>query len=88
MENNGGGTLFLTSTETAQPSIYDPPSEYQRVVLDTINIGHMEAMWNISNERVMMALAITMTDNPMAVNMSFQPLPIRPPCYSMGITIR
>ena len=32
----------------------------------------MESMWNISNDRVMMALAMTMTDKPMAVNMSFQ----------------
>ena len=29
-------------------------------------------MWNISNDRVMMALAMTMSDKPMAVNMSFQ----------------
>ena len=29
-------------------------------------------MWNIENDRVMMALAMTMTDKPMAVNMSFQ----------------
>ena len=118
------GTLFLTPTKTAQPSIYDPLSEYQRIVLDAINIGRMESekktpqeiqkaiqqfavkygllglmtalpttpsfmdyeavylpknhfireesMWNISNDRVMMALAMTMTDKPMAVNMSFQ----------------
>ena len=36
------GTLFLTPTATAQPSIYDPLSEYQRIVLDAINIGRME----------------------------------------------
>ncbi len=35
------GTLFLTTTKTAQPSIYDPLSEYQRIVLDAINIGRM-----------------------------------------------
>ena len=29
-------------------------------------------MWNISNDRVMIALAMTMSDKPMAVNMSFQ----------------
>ena len=29
-------------------------------------------MWNIQNDRVMMALAMTMSDKPMAVNMSFQ----------------
>lgn len=29
-------------------------------------------MWNIENDRVMMALTMTMTDKPMAVNMSFQ----------------
>ena len=143
------GTLFLTPTATAQPSIYDPLSEYQRIVLDAINIGRMESqkktpqeiqkaiqqfamkygllglmtalpttpsfmdyeavylpknhfireesmstmdylnlffpfdkpdvvkrgiesMWNIQNNRVMMALAMTMSDKPMAVNMSFQ----------------
>ena len=143
------GTLFLTPTKTAQPSIYDPLSEYQNIVLDAINIGRMkggkksdkeiqkalqtfavkygllglmtalpttpnfmdyeavylpknhfireesmstmdylnlffpfdkpdvvkrgvESMWNIRNDRVMMALAMTMSDKPTAVNMSFQ----------------
>ena len=37
------GTLFLSPTATAQPSIYDPLSEYQRIVLDAINIGRMES---------------------------------------------
>ena len=32
----------------------------------------VESMWNIQNDRVMMALAMTMSDKPMAVNMSFQ----------------
>ena len=143
------GTLYLTPTATAQPSIYDPLTEYQRIVLDAIDIGRMgmskkpdeeiqkaigqfavkygmfglmtalpttpsfmdyeavylpknhfikeetmstedylnlffpfdkpdvikrgvESMWNIENDRIMMALAMTMTDKPMAVNMSFQ----------------
>ena len=143
------GNLYLTPTKTAQPGIYDPLSEYQKIVLDTINIGRMEtqgktaqeiqkaigqfavkygllglmtalpttpsfmdyeavylpknhfirdesmptkdylnlffpfdkpdvvkrgieSMWNIENDRVMMALAMTMSDKPMAVNMSFQ----------------
>ena len=143
------GTLYLTPTKTAQPSIYDPLAEYQKIVLDAINIGRMgmskkpdaeiqkviqqfavkyglfglmtalpttpnfmeyeavylpknhfikeetmstekylalffpfdkldvikrgvESMWNIQNDRVMMALAMTMSDKPMAVNMSFQ----------------
>ena len=143
------GMLYLTPTATAQPGIYDPLSEYQRLILDAIDIGRMESqkktpreiqkaiqqfamkygllglmtalpttpnfmdyeavylpknhfireesmstmdylnlffpfdkpdvvkrgvesMWNISNDRVMMALAMTMTDKPMAVNMSFQ----------------
>ena len=35
------GTLYLTPTKTAQPSIYDPLAEYQRIVLDAINIGRM-----------------------------------------------
>ena len=39
--------------------------------LDVIKHG-IESMWNIENDRVMMALAMTMTDKPMAVNMSFQ----------------
>ena len=137
------GTLYLTPTKTAQPSIYDPLAEYQRIVLDAINIGRMgmsekpdaeiqkaiqqfavkyglfglmtalpttpsfmdyeavylpknhfikeetmstedyldlffpldklevikrgvESMWNIQNDRIMMALAMTMTDKPMA----------------------
>ena len=34
-----GGTLYLTPTKTAQPSIYDPLAEYQKIVLDAINIG-------------------------------------------------
>lgn len=143
------GTLYLTPTKTAQPSIYDPLAEYQQIVLDAINIGSMksqkysdkdiqeairqfavkygllglmtalpttpsfmdyeavylpknhfikkeimstydylnlffpfdkpdivkrgiESMWNIQNDRVMAALAMTMSDKPMAVNMSFQ----------------
>ena len=37
------GTLFLTPTKTAQPSIYDPLSEYQRLILDAIDIGRMES---------------------------------------------
>ena len=39
--------------------------------LDVIKHG-IESMWNIENDRVMMALAMTMTGKPMAVNMSFQ----------------
>lgn len=39
--------------------------------LDVIKRG-VESMWNIENDRIMMALAMTMTDKPMAVNMSFQ----------------
>ena len=39
--------------------------------LDVIKHG-IESMWNIENDRVMMALAMTMTDKPMAVNMSCQ----------------
>ena len=143
------GTMYLTPTKTAQPSIYDPLAAYQQIVLDAINIGRMESqkksdtetqraiqqfavkygllglmtalpttpsfmdyeavylpknhfikeetmptrkylelffpfnkpdvvkrgvesMWNISNDRVMIALAMTMADKPMAVNMSFQ----------------
>jgi len=143
------GNLYLMPAKTAQPSIYDPLSDYQQIVLDAINIGRMkgekkspkeiqkaiqqfavkygllglmtalpttpsfmdyeavylpknhfireesmstmdylnlffpfdkpdvvkrgiESMWNISNDRVMMALAMTMSDKPMAVNMSFQ----------------
>ena len=146
---DGNGTLYLTPSKTAQPSIYDPLGEYQRLVLDAINIGRMESqgctaqeiqkaiqqfavkhgllglmtalpttpdfmdyeavylpknhfireesmptedyldlfvpfdkpdvvkrgiesMWNIQNDRVMVALAMTMSDRPMAVNMSFQ----------------
>lgn len=38
---------------------------------DVVKKG-IESMWNISNDRVMMALAMTMSDSPMAVNMSFQ----------------
>lgn len=32
----------------------------------------VESIWNIQNDRVMAALAMTMSDKPMAVNMSFQ----------------
>lgn len=32
----------------------------------------IESMWNLSGEKEMMALALTMQDTPMAVNMSFQ----------------
>ena len=38
---------------------------------DVVKRG-IESMWNINNDRVMMALAMTMSDKPMAVNMSFQ----------------
>ena len=143
------GTLYLTPVKTAQPSIYDPLAEYQKIVLDAINIGSMrspkfsdkdiqeairqfavnyglfglmtalpttpnfmdyeavylpknhfikketmstndylnlffpfekpgvakrgvESIWNVQNDRVMAALAMAMSDKPMAVNMSFQ----------------
>ncbi len=38
---------------------------------DVVKRG-VESMWNIQNDRAMMTLAMTMTDKPMAVNMSFQ----------------
>lgn len=38
---------------------------------DVVKRG-IESMWNISNDRVMAALAMTMSNKPMAVNMSFQ----------------
>lgn len=143
------GTLYLTPAKTAQPSIYDPLTKYQQIVLDAINIGSMrspkfsdkdiqeairqfavnyglfglmtelpttpnfmdyeavylpknhfikketmstndylnlffpfekpdvakrgvESIWNVQNDRVMAALAMAMSDKPMAVNMSFQ----------------
>ena len=31
------GMLYLTPTPTAQPGIYDPLSEYQRLILDAID---------------------------------------------------
>lgn len=36
------GILYLTPTKKAQPSIYNPLSEYQNIVLDAINIGRMK----------------------------------------------
>ena len=45
------GTLYLTPTKTAQPSIYDPLAEYQQIVLDAINIGRMESQGKTSNRR-------------------------------------
>ncbi len=143
------GTLYLTPTATAQPSVYDPLSEYGQLVLDAISIGRMEAdkktdteiqdairifaekygllglmtalpttpsfmdyeavylpknhfireetmstesylklffpfdkpdlvkrgvesVWSVSSDRTMVALAMTMSDKPIAVNMSFQ----------------
>ena len=44
------GTLYLTLVEKAQPSIYDPLSEYQKIVLDAINIGRMEAQKKTDKE--------------------------------------
>ena len=38
---------------------------------DVVKRG-VESMWNITGDRVMMALAMTMADKPMSVNMSFQ----------------
>jgi hypothetical protein len=38
---------------------------------DVIKRG-VESVWSIHNDPIMMALAMTMSDNPMAVNMSFQ----------------
>lgn len=38
--------------------------------LDIIKCG-VESMWNIQNDRIMLALAITMSGRPIAVNMSF-----------------
>lgn len=35
------GTLYLTPANAAQPSTYDPLAEYERIVLDAINIGRM-----------------------------------------------
>ncbi|MDO4445037.1 MAG: hypothetical protein Q4C97_05800 [Bacillota bacterium] len=42
MEAAEDGTLYLTPTKTAQPSIYDPLAEYQKIVLDAINPGRMD----------------------------------------------
>ena len=39
--------------------------------LDVIKRG-VESMWSVQNDRVMIALAMTMSDKPLAVNMSFQ----------------
>lgn len=39
--------------------------------LDVIKHG-VESMWSVQNDRVMIALAMTMSDKPLAVNMSFQ----------------
>lgn len=39
--------------------------------LDVVKQG-IESMWNISGDRTMMALAMTMADRPTAMNMSFQ----------------
>lgn len=44
------GKLYLTPTKTAQPSIYDPLSEHQRIVLEAINIGRMESQGNTPKE--------------------------------------
>jgi len=143
------GILYLTPTATAEPSVYDPLSEYKQLVLDAISIGRMEAdkktdteiqeairifaekygllglmtalpttpsfmdyeavylpknhfireetmstenylklffpfdkpdlvkrgvesVWNVSSDRTMVALAMTMSDKPVSVNMSFQ----------------
>ena len=38
---------------------------------DVVKRG-VESMWNINNDRIMMALAMIMSDKPMAANMSFQ----------------
>lgn len=44
------GMLYLTLTATAQPGIYDPMSEYQRLILDAIDIGRMESQKKTSKE--------------------------------------
>ena len=41
------GMLYLTPTPTAQPGIYDPLNEYQRLILDAIDIGR----WNRRRKR-------------------------------------
>lgn len=33
--------MYLTPTDNAMPSIYDPLAEYQNLVLDAIDIGKM-----------------------------------------------
>lgn len=148
-KKDADGTLYLTAAPDAQPEIYDPLKNAQRLVLDALNIGRMgmskkpdaniqaailrfagnygllglmtalpttatfmeyeavylpknrflkeetmktedylalffpfakpdvvkrgiESAWRISDDRTMMALAVTMNDQPMAVNMSFQ----------------
>ena len=43
MENGGERYVYLTPTKTAQPGIYDPLSEYQRLILDAIDIGRLES---------------------------------------------
>ncbi len=53
-----------------------PTSDYLNLFFpfdkpDVVKRG-IESMWNISNDRVMVALAMAMSDKPMAVNMSFQ----------------
>ena len=44
------GMLYLTPTATAQPGIYDPLSEYQRLILDAIDIGRMESQKKTQQE--------------------------------------
>ena len=46
------GMLYLTPTATAQPGIYDPLSEYQRLILDAIDIGRMESQNTKGNSTV------------------------------------
>ena len=126
MENSGKRLLYLTPTATAQPGIYDPLSEYQRLILDAIDIGRMksqkktpqeiqkaiqifavkygllglmtalpttpnfmdyeavylpkihfirkESMWSISNDRAMMALALTMSTDKLTIVWDFHSL--------------
>lgn len=50
MENGGERYVYLTPTKTAQPGIYDPLSEYQRLILDAIDIGRLESQKNSAGD--------------------------------------
>lgn len=64
------GKCYITPAADGRPSIYNPIKDYEKLVLTAINIG-TTAMNKCTDNPEIMALIMTMKNQPQAVLMSF-----------------